>query len=331
MPDVRRYLGEFLMDRHVIDLPWPLRRALVSGVILPFRPRRSAHAYRSIWTAQGSPLLVHARALAAALAARLRQRRAAGATEDPDAAPVFLAMRYGEPSLAGAITAITAAGLRRLLLVPLYPQHADATRTTTIEAVRALAAPAGLAVDVLPPFHADAGYLDAQAACIRPLLAGTDHLLLSYHGLPERAVRRADPTGQHCLRSADCCTVPSPAHATCYRSQCLATTAALRDRLGLPDSQVTTAFQSRLGRARWLGPYTDATLAALAGRGIRRLAVAAPAFVADNLETLEELGMRGREAFRAAGGEELTLAPCLNADPRWVDALAALVERVPCN
>lgn len=314
--DVRRYLGEFLMDPHVIDLPWPLRRALVSGVILPTRPKRSAEAYARIWSDAGSPLIAHSRALAAALASRL-------------GGGVYLAMRYGEPGIAAAIAAIADAGHRQLLLVPLYPQYAEATHKTSIEAVRAAVVSSGIDVDVLPAFHADAGYLDAQAELIRPCLGDSGHLLLSYHGLPERAVRRTDPTRSHCLRHTDCCEAASVAHTTCYRQQCLATTRGLRARLGLAVSQVTTAFQSRLGRARWLSPYTDTLLRELPARGVRRLTVAAPAFVADNLETLEELGMRGRETFLAAGGESLTLVPCLNASAPWVSALATLIERRP--
>jgi ferrochelatase len=316
VPDVRRYLGEFLMDPYVLDAPWPIRRAIVSLAILPFRPAKSAEAYASIWTAEGSPLLAHGHALTAALDAALD-------------APVELAMRYGEPSIDAALQRLRARGATSVLLAPLYPQHADSTCTTSIVATRAALARQGNwgALEVLPPFHADAGYLDALAEVSRPALADADHVLFTYHGLPERHLRKADPTGSHCLARKDCCETPSPAHATCYRQQCFATTRALVQRLGLRDGGWSQSFQSRLGRIPWLRPYTDEVLAELPARGVRRLAVVCPAFVADNLETLEEIGMRGRETFLHAGGEAFTLAPCLNEDPRWVSALAALVSR----
>ena len=317
MADVRRYLDQFLMDPYVIDTPWLVRRAIVSLAVLPRRPAQTARAYASIWTAQGSPLLVHSIALRDALAAKM-------------AMPVWLAMRYGEPSLTRTLADMRAAGVNEVVLAPLYPQHADATRTTTIVATQRLIDGAGnwAKVRVLPAFHADTAYLDALADGARRHTAGADHVLFSYHGLPERQIRKADPTGRHCLRIDGCCDRPSLAHATCYRHQCYATTRALVQRLGLAAGRYTSAFQSRLGRIPWLQPYTDAVLQALPARGVRRLAVMCPAFVADNLETLEEIALRGRETFVAAGGEALDVIPCLNCDPAWVRALAKLLEGV---
>ena len=192
--DVRNYLNEFLMDRYVIDAPWPVRRAIVSLTVLPKRPALSAHAYASIWTEQGSPLIVHSKALCAALSAELNSH-------------VWLAMRYGQPSLAQTLTEMRSAGITDVLLAPLYPQHAEATRTTSIVAVRQLLAAAGnwARLNVLPAFHADHGYLDALADLTREHLGDADHVLFSYHGLPERALKTADPTGRHCLRATDCC------------------------------------------------------------------------------------------------------------------------------
>jgi len=318
--DVRRYLGEFLMDRHVIDVPWPVRRLIVSGFILPFRPRRSAAAYASIWDAAGpgtgSPLLHHSMALTDALRASL-------------AVPCELAMRYGQPGIEDALTRLREHGARSILLVPLYPHYADSTVGTTIEAVRRLLR-ADEELDVLPPFYAQPEYVDAQAAVIRRHLPPHwDHLLLSYHGLPERQITRADPTGSHCLAHDDCCRVASPAHATCYRHQVYRTSELVAGRLGLDSADFSVSFQSRLGRLPWLTPYTDETLAALPGRGVRRLVVACPAFIADNLETLEEIGIAGRNTFLEAGGESLTLVPCLNADPHWIDALARICKSRP--
>ncbi|MEZ5549845.1 MAG: ferrochelatase [Pseudomonadales bacterium] len=312
--DVRKYLAEFLMDPHVVDLPWPLRALLVYGAILPRRPGRSAAAYRSIWDAAGpgtgSPLKHFSQGLRHALEQRTDM-------------PCELAMRYGEPALDSALQALAAKGVTRTLLVPLYPQHAASTRTTTIEATRRQL-PSGMTLEILPPFFNHPDYIQAQADLIRRHLpAEWDHLLLSYHGLPERHLTRADPTGAHCLKTADCCERPSVAHATCYRHQVRRTSDALISAIGLDASRVTTSFQSRLGRAAWLTPYTDATLQALAGQGVRKLVVACPAFVADNLETLEEIGIAGREQFLAAGGESFTLVPCLNDDEAWISALSA--------
>ena len=237
--DVRRYLNEFLMDPHVLNLPWPLRRLVVSGFILPFRPRRSAAAYASIWDEgglpNGSPLLRHTQALGAALGEQC-------------AMPCAVAMRYGEPSIAGAVQRLAANGCTELLLVPLFPQHADSTRTTAIEAVRGRL-PAHMQLEVLPPFYDREDYIDCQAELIeRHLPPDWDHLLLSYHGLPERHITQADPTGSHCLANPDCCERASAAHATCYRHQCYATATALTARLGLDAERVSVSFQSRLGR-----------------------------------------------------------------------------------
>ncbi|MBX3706462.1 MAG: ferrochelatase [Pseudomonadales bacterium] len=312
--DVRRYLNEFLMDPYVLDAPWPIRRLIVSAFILPFRPRRSAAAYASIWDAAGpgtgSPLLHYSAALQTATAAALD-------------VPCELAMRYGKPSIAQALDALARAGVTELLLVPLYPQFADSTWTTTDVRVRKLAAPR-MRVATLAPFYDRPDYIAAMTDLIRTHLpAAFDHLLFSYHGLPERHITRADPTGSHCLKAPDCCTTPSPAHATCYRHQCFRTSTLVAQALGLAPERWSVSFQSRLGRLPWLTPYTDQVLADLPTRDVRRLVVVCPAFVADNLETLEEIGMAGRETFLEAGGADLTLVPCLNDRRAWIDALVA--------
>ena len=308
---VRRYLDEFLMDPYVMDVPWPLRRLIVSGFILPTRPRRSAEAYRAIWRDRepGSPLVHYTEALAT----RVRERTNL---------PVAVGMRYGSPGLADAVAAL--GPVDEIFLVPMYPQHADSTRTTTVARVQDLA---GVPVRVMPPFYRDPAFVDVMAARIRSTMEPADHVLFSYHGLPERHLAKADPTGSHCLRSQDCCETPSIAHDTCYRHQCRESTRALAEKLGL--ERYSTSFQSRLGRLPWLRPYTDEVLAELPAQGVRALTVACPAFTADNLETLEEIGIRGRETFLQAGGEQFRLAPCPNDDPDWARAIARWSEPPP--
>jgi ferrochelatase len=321
-PAVRAYLREFLSDPRVIDLPGPLRFALVQGIVAPTRAGRSAEAYAKVWSERGSPLLVHSTALADAVRERL-----AGV-------PVVLAMRYGAPSLGSGLDALRDAGCDRLLVAPLYPQYASSSTGSSLERVYALAARRWNTpfVDALPPFFDDARFLDAFAAVGRPVLdaLAPEHVLFSYHGLPERHCRKSDPTGAHCFASEDCCEVQVDANRSCYRAQCVATTRGLCARLGLDERTSSLAFQSRLGRTPWIRPYTDEVVPALARSGVRRLAVFCPSFVADCLETLEEIGMRARDDFRAAGGEELVLVPSLNAHASWVEGLAALLsEHLP--
>ncbi len=302
------------MDRRVLDVPWPVRRLIVSAFILPTRPKQSAEAYAKIWREEGSPLLYHSRGLADALENALEQ-------------PVALAMRYGSPSVADGFEALEARGVTRCIVAPLYPHYADSTTTTSFEAAESCA-PESMEIVRLAPFYADPGYIQALADVTRAALPEhCDYLLMSYHGLPERHLTKADPTGNHCLQSADCCERASAAHATCYRHQSRVTSRLLAEALGLDDSQYGVSYQSRLGRLPWLTPYTDATLVELAEHGVKHLAVVCPAFVADNLETLEEIGLAGKEAFLAAGGESFTLVPCLNEDERWVDALGLLLKR----
>ncbi|WP_077044977.1 ferrochelatase [Pseudomonas sp. KK4] len=318
--DVRRYLNQFLMDPYVIDLPWPVRRLLVSLILIK-RPEQSAHAYASIWWAEGSPLVVLSQRLQQAMTAQWHH------------GPVALAMRYGEPSIETSLLRLVAQGHKRITLAPLYPQFADSTTTTVIEEARRVLRDKHLDVQlsVLQPFYDQPEYLDALVATAKPhLQQDYDHLLLSFHGLPERHLKKVDPSGQHCLRNEDCCKNASPqVLATCYRAQCLRTAQAFAERMGLPDGKWSVSFQSRLGRAKWIEPYTETRLDELAAMGVKKLLVMCPAFVADCIETLEEIGDRGKEQFREAGGEELVLVPCLNDDPRWAHALSVLCERAP--
>ncbi len=317
---VRRYLREFLSDPRVIDINPLARWLLLTLFILPTRPRLSAVAYRKIWTDRGSPLLVHSRELARKVALELESEF-----------EVELAMRYGRPSIQGAVDRLRRKGVQELIALPLYPQQAASSTGSSVHAIYRVL---GDAWDVIPvkiggAFHADPDFLDAFAQVAAPVIeaARAEHVLFSFHGLPERQVRKSDPSGSHCLQSADCCDRLVAANVNCYRAQAFETARALAQRLGLAESAYEISFQSRLGRAPWIRPYTDLLLPALAKRSVRRLAVMCPAFVADCLETLEEIGIRGRESFLAAGGEELVLVPSLNSHPAWVQAVVRMARR----
>jgi len=311
--DVKPYLDEFLMDPDVLDIPEFARKLLVRGLILNTRPAKSAEAYAKIWTDEGSPLIVISRKTRAALEA------SAGM-------PVGLAMRYGEPSIAHGLAELLqrAGEIDELIVVPLYPHYAMASTKTVETAVEAAMRGMGIPYRFVPPFYDDPGYLDALCARLRAdVPPDTEFVLFSYHGIPQRHVRKMDPTGTHCLRSATCCSTPSAAWATCYRHQVIATMESAAARIGLEKGRYGFAFQSRLGGG-WLEPFTDKELAAFPARGIKRLAVVCPSFVADCLETLEEIDIRGRETYMDAGGAAFAYVRSLNDDPAWIAALAAL-------
>lgn len=315
VPDVRRYLGEFLMDPRVIDLAWPLRTLIVRGFILPFRPRKSAHAYQTIWTPQGAPLVVTSRELQKKL-------------EQQIGMPVELAMRYRLPSAEEALRGLERRGVTEAALVPLFPHYAMSSFETAVVHVQdwQKRVTPNLKLKVAAPYFDDTAYIAALAASVTENLAKPcDHLLFSFHGVPERHIKKGDPTGKHCLCSADCCERPSPVHATCYRAQCLRTAALVAAR-SKPKAW-SVAFQSRLGRDPWLTPFTDAEIQRLAKSGVQDLQVICPAFVADCLETIEEIGMRGRELFLEAGGKNFELIPCLNTRPDWVTALGGIARK----
>ncbi len=314
--DVRRYLNEFLMDGRVIDVAWPLRRLIV-GMILIGRPKQSAHAYRTIWIPEGSPLIVTSRRVRGQLQARLP-------------APVELAMRYQNPSIPVAMQKLQAGGVDDLLLIPLFPHYAMSSYETAVVRVQEVAArlAPGMKITVQPPYFDLPDYIGALAASAEShLKADYDHLLFSFHGVPERHLKKSDPTRHHCLAVPDCCHAASEAHQFCYRHQCFRTAEELVKAAQIPAGKWSISFQSRLGKDPWLKPYTDFELAELPKRGARKLLVLCPAFVADCLETLEEIGVRGRETFLAAGGRDFAQIPCLNEHPRWIDALEKMVRR----
>lgn len=318
-PAVRRYLREFLGDPRVLDMNGIGRALLLNAVILPTRPAKSAHAYRTIWDPErGSPLLYHSRDLATRVADRL------GAEWR-----VELAMRYGSPSIERGLDTLIASNVERIIVLPLFPQYASSSTGTAVARVWELAAKKWNvpALDIVPAFFEDPAFLAAFAAVGQPVLADAkpDHVLFSFHGLPVRHITKTDATGAHCFASSTCCdTLANP---SCYRAQSYYTARELAKQLSLSPEQYTVCFQSRLGRTPWIQPYTDVVIDELAQQGKKRLAVFCPAFVADCLETIEEIGMRAKEQWKAAGGEDLVLVPSLNATPAWVAAVAGIAER----
>lgn len=319
-PDVRRYLRQFLGDPRVLDMPPLARWLLLELIILPTRPAKSAHAYKQIWTEQGSPLRLHGYNLAQAL-----QNQLGGGTQ------VRLAMQYGNPSIPSAIDELSALGIDRLVVVPLFPHYAAASYGSAAAAVLAHAEKRWVlpSLHVVPPFWHEPEFLHAVAEQARKQIAEfqPDHVLFSYHGLPERHCTRTDTTGQTCLKSPNCCDNLVIANRNCYRAQCFGTSRALVAELGLEAQHVTTAFQSRLGKVPWIRPYTDEKVVELAKQGVKKLLVLEPSFVADCLETLEEIGIRAKADFESQGGGELRLVPSLNAENLWVAALAHIVGK----
>jgi len=315
VPDVRRYLNEVLMDERVIDVPYLLRLLLVRGIIVTFRAPKSAKAYQSIWTSEGSPLMVHTQHLQTALQALVEE-------------PVEICMRYGNPTPQMAYDALLAKhpALEEVVLVPLYPHYAMSSYETAVEYAKGIhllkAYPFNLTV--VQPYYNKTAYIQALAESIRPyLMQPYDHILFSYHGIPGRHVRKSDITEQHCLKVSDCCNVPSLAHNSCYRHQVLVTTKLLVESLQIPAEKYSVSFQSRLVKG-WLQPFTDKRLEEMPAEGIKHLLIACPAFVSDCLETLEEIAEEGKEIFMHAGGESFTMIPCMNEHPQWVSALAGM-------
>ncbi len=317
--DVRRYLREFLGDPRVLTMPAVGRWLLLNLIILPFRPRRAAHAYRQIWTEEGSPLLVHSEELADGL------RRELGGS-----VPVEVGMRYGSPSIRSAVDAVLARGADRIIAIPQFPQYASASGGSAVAALLDELGSRTVVPEVvtLGSFPSSAGFIDAAGVAAGPSLDafGADHVLFSFHGLPESHLKDVDTGGERCLVTDSCCSVLTDENRHCYRAQTFATTAALALRLGLNAGEFSTAFQSRLAGSRWITPHTDRVLPRLYEAGVRRLAVATPSFTADCLETLEEIGIRGRNQWMALGGEDFLLLPCVNASPRWVTVLADQVR-----
>lgn len=318
--DVRSYLREFLSDERVLDIPAPARFALLNGIILPFRPKRSAEAYELIWTEEGSPLTINTSALTEKVQGILGQNH-----------KVVFGMRYKHPSIAAAVDALVDAGCERIVVLPLFPQYASASTGSALQAAFEEIGSRWNVRDVssIRWFYDDPGFVGAVAESMRPGLDEfePDHVLFSYHGLPEKQVRKTDPSGEWCLAFAGCCDGITDRNRFCYRAQSFATTRLVADELGLEPGTFSTTFQSRLAGQKWIEPYTDKELPKLRKQGVERLAVVTPSFTADCLETIEEIGIRGRAQWAALGSESFHLVPCLNADDRWAEAVAALVEQ----
>jgi len=315
--DVSRYLDQFLMDERVIDKSWLMRALLVKGIIVPFRAPKSAEAYETIWTKEGSPLVVFTRKLQQALQNKIEE-------------PVEIAMRYGNPSPEAAFEALLKRepGLEEVIAVPLYPHYAMSSFETAVEYAKEIYEKKkySFKLSFIKPFYNEPHYLHALSENIKPYLSQAyDHLLFSYHGVPARHIRKSDVTGSHCLQKENCCEVPSPAHDFCYRHQVIATTKAVTTQLQIPAAKYSISFQSRLGKG-WLEPFTDIRLEQLPNEGVKKLLVVCPAFVSDCLETLEEIAIRGKETFMNAGGESYEMIPCLNIHPLWVEAIAEWVS-----
>jgi ferrochelatase len=315
--EVKPYLDEFLMDERVIDVPNWLRNLIVRGIILQTRPKKSARAYAKIWWEEGSPLIV----ISERFASKVQQQ-----TE----LPVALGMRYGSMSIKNALKELKDKGASEILLVPLYPHYAMSSYETVV--VKTMQEQQAnypeLRITTLPAFYKNPDYIKVLSERILKGLENFDydHILFSYHGIPERHIRKSDPTKFHCKIDGSCCQINSVAHNTCYRHQCYDTTELVKAELNLNEDKVSSSFQSRLAGDPWLKPYTDFEFERLAKAGIKKLAVITPAFVSDCLETLEEIAMEGKEQFMEAGGEGYIHIPCLNDSDSWVALMAEWIN-----
>lgn len=308
--DVKRYLDEFLMDERVIDYPYLFRTILVKGIITPFRAAKSGEAYKKIWREEVSPLVEFTRRLQSSVQKNMSE-------------PVEIAMRYGSPSVKNAFDSLENKNADEVIALPLYPHYAMSSYETAVENAELTHKKFNYTFDLkfIKPFYNDVDYINALSKSIQPYLNEPfDHLLFSYHGIPERHITKRDVTKNHCLQSENCCFEHSPAHPFCYRHQIFRTTQSVVERLGLEKNKFSVSFQSRLGK-KWLKPFTDLQLEEFPKKGIKKLVVVCPSFVSDCLETLEEMGIRGTESFLNAGGEKLTLIPCLNTNIDWVNCV----------
>lgn len=315
--DVKPYLEEFLMDERVIDVPKWLRTFLVKGIILNTRPKKSAKAYKKIWWEEGSPLIV--------LSERLQKK-----VQQQASIPIALAMRYGKPSIASGLAELHEKGVDEVLLIPLYPQHAMATTETIVvlaEEIRVKHYPK-MQFTHLPAFYNHPDYVRVLSNSIQEYLQQKEweHILFSYHGIPERHIRKTDVTKSHCTIDGQCCQEPSKAHQYCYRHQCYETTRQVAEYLELKQGSYSTSFQSRLAGDKWLQPYTDKTVENFAKSGTKKMAIVTPAFVSDCLETLEEIGMEAAEDFEENGGQKLHVVPCINDRDDWVKVLSRWID-----
>ena len=315
--DVKKYLEEFLMDERVIDIPYWKRYLLIKGIILKTRPKKSGAAYKKIWWKEGSPLVV------------ISERFTKKLIKKVDL-PVALAMRYGSMTMEKGIKELADKGVTEIFLAPLYPHYAMSSYETVVTKAEEIIAAKypNIKLDVLPAFYNKPGYIKAMSSNIANHLKGFDydHILFSYHGIPERHILKSDVTKSHCKIDGSCCERNSVAHHTCYRHQCFETTKEIVKTLGLKEGTYSNSFQSRLLKDPWLKPYTDFELEKFPSEGKKKLAVITPAFVADCLETLEEIAMEGKEEFLKFGGTDYKHIPCMNDNDDWVDVMVSWIN-----
>lgn len=315
--DVKKYLGEFLMDERVIDIAYWKRWLLINGIILKVRPKKSAAAYKKVWWKEGSPLVVISKRFAEKITKKIE-------------IPLALAMRYGSMSMGKGIKDLVEQGVTEIFLVPLYPHYAMSSYETVVTKAEEILADKypDIKLDVLPPFYNKPSYIKAMSNNIANHLKNFDydHILFSYHGIPERHILKSDVTKSHCKIDGSCCERNSIAHHSCYRHQCFETTKEIAKKLNLKEGTYSNSFQSRLLKDPWLKPYTDFELEKFPVEGKKKLAVITPAFVSDCLETLEEIAMEGKEEFLKFGGTDYKHIPCMNDNEEWVDVMVSWIN-----
>ncbi len=312
---VKQYLKVFLSDDYVVDLPKLLQQLILRAFILPFRPNKTLHAYKQVWTKEGSPLIVSTKKIAMKLAEKTNWN-------------VEIAMRYEEPSIKEALEKLKNQGYKKLFVIPLYPHNAMATTITTEVEVRRIADNLFKELELvfIKPFYGNKQYINALKKSIEPFIEKDhfDKLIFSYHGIPERQAKKTDVTGKHCFSSENCCEIECPGSADCYKAHTVQTTNKVVKELGLDNENWEISYQSRIGPG-WLKPFTDKRLSAMPNNGIKSIAIVCPSFISDCLETLEEIDIRGRETFFNAGGEKMTYIPCLNDSENTIELLKTLV------
>ncbi len=314
--EIAKYLKEFLMDPFVIDIHWLLRWILVNLIIIPLRLRRLVKAYQSIWTKKGSPLLYYSNEQKKALEKTLK-------------IPVALAMNYGEPNIQNAIEKLQQQGVNEIICFLLYPHYALSSYEAMRQKVlRVCSKYPNIYLKFSPVFYNHKTYIKALSSLIKKCLPKSyDHILFSYHGIPEKHIKKVDKTGL-CKINQNCCENLLVPHDTCYRAQVIKTTKLTASQLNLTESKYSISFQSRLGATPWLKPFTDHIIPKLAEKGIKNLVVVCPSFTSDCLETLEEIGIRARKSFIESGGHQMYLLPCLNNDPQWIQAICSIIQEV---
>lgn len=306
------------MDERVIDIAYWKRWLLIHGIILNTRPKKSAEAYQKVWTKEGSPLVVISEKFTKKL-------------QKAQSIPVALGMRYGKMSIQKSMQELVEKGVNEILLVPLYPHYAMSSYETVVVKAQEVVDEffPSVKMDILPVFYNNHDYIEVMSNQIKTHLDNFDydHILFSYHGIPERHIFKSDTTQSHCKIDGSCCNTKSEAHKTCYRHQCFETTKAIVKKIGIKETVYSNSFQSRLLKDPWLKPYTDQELALLAKKGVKKIAVITPAFVSDCLETLEEISMEGKEIFLTEGGHEFKHIPCLNDNDNWVSVMNKWIEK----